>query len=75
MGSSKPRIEDLPVMPARQLLEYRIRAQRPVDAILFSIGTGKLVLDEAKILDPNFPTLQNQYLATILAADVLIRAI
>lgn len=73
--TSKPKIEDIPVMSPRELLEYRMIAPRPLEASLYSLATGEIEFCTEKIMNPDNPTYQNQYLATILASDALLRTI
>ena len=73
-GPSIPKLQELPVMSPRVLLEYRMRAPTPLFAALFSLGSGTSEPESEKIVSPDHPTFQNQALAAIVASGALIRS-
>ena len=75
LHTSNLRSKHLPVFSPREYLERRCSSMRPIDAALFSLGTGIVEFDRELYLQPGNQDHQRQYLAAIVASDVLLRNI
>ena len=69
----RSKIKNIPIMSPKELLDYCIVAPRPFEYALYSLPIGELGLCRDKTVNSDNSTYQNQYRATILASDTLLR--
>lgn len=65
----------VPVMSARELMEFRLSYPLPMDAALFALSTGSSDFNEQKVLAKDYPEYQSNFLASISSADILLRCL